>query len=391
MNNLLIWIVLRVLTSIVAAMASAIKPILPLEINIPIFPPSTPLYQWFDRAFLSPWERWDASWYQQIVIHGYSTYDGTAQFHPLYPWLATPLYRIGISPIFSLLIISSLAGIALFYLYAKLTRFDLSPHDSYFAMMLFAFAPPAFILFAPYSEALFLLAAVACLIFVRQRSWWLAGLMGGIAALTRQQGIVLLIPMTWELWENAQRNFKRLIKQWRDWLSLALIPVGMLVWLAYRAFFLNDVHINWSNFHQFIYTFAISPSAATVVPGQQFMWPWQALYYAFHKLITQPDIDIWVNIVAGFLFLILLIISWRKMRASYRLYSLLIVVVSFSYATGSVHPYMGLLRHLFLAFPVFIGLALVIKKTWMRLLILCLSGLGMLFLVLLYVIESWVP
>jgi hypothetical protein len=391
MNSLILWLFLRLLSSIFAGMVSSIKPTTPIEIRIPFFPPSIPINAWLERALISPWIRWDALWFQRIVTQGYSATDGTAQFHPLYPWMSIPLARIGISPTLSLLIISSLAGIALFYFFNKLAQLDLPARDSTFALIFFAFAPPAFVLFAPYAEALFLLVAVLCVIFIRQKSWWLAGLMGGLAALTRQQGIFLLIPMAWELWEEADRKPAILLKKWRDWLALGLIPVGMIVWLIYRTVILNDLHVNFSNFHEFVYSIAISPSATKVVPIQQFIWPWQALYHSFVKIFTQPDIDIWVNIITALIFLILLASSWRKLRLSYRLYSLGIAWVSFSYYTGPVHPYMGLPRHLLLAFPVFIGLAALINKHWMRLLIISSSSAGMLFLLGLYVLNGWVP
>ena len=391
MTPLIIWFLLRILTSIFAGMVSAIKPMTPIEISIPLFPPSWPLSQWFNRAFLSPWERWDAVWYRQIVMHGYSPNDGTAPFQPLYAWLATPFAKLGVSPILSLLIVSGLAGIALVYLYFKLARLELSSVDSQFAMMLFILAPPAFILFAPYSEALFLLAAVACFILLRQKSWWLAGLLGGIAALTRQQGILLLVPMAWELWEYSGRSFRVVKKQWRNWLAMLLIPMGMFIWLAYRAIFLNDVHVSLGDFNQFLYSLVISPSAKQVVANQQFIWPWQAIYFSIQKIITEPDVDIWVNVIAGFFFTILLVVSWHKMRTSYRLYSLVVIIISFSYYTGSIHPYMGLIRHLFLAFPIFIGLAVLVKKSWHRLLVLSASAFGLFFLLGLYVLNAWVP
>ena len=391
MSSLVLWFFFRLLTSVFAAIASMIKSIAPIETRIPLLPPSQPFIQWLDRVFLSPWMRWDAEWYQRIVIQGYSSTNGTATFHPLYPWLAIPLARIGISPTLSLLIITSIAGIALYYSFNKLAQLDLSHDDSLFAMLLFISAPVSFILFAPYPEALFLLCAVMCLYFARNKSWWLAGLMGGLAVLTRQQGIFLVIPMAWELWENADHKLGSLLKRWKDWLPLVLIPMGLVIWLIYRAFFLNDMHVNVNNYQEFIYSFMISPSATMVVPIQQFLWPWKALYLSMVKLFTQPDLDVWVNIITGFIFLILLAISWRKMRISYRLYSLVIIWISFSFYTGPVHPYMGLPRHLLLAFPIFIGSATVINKFWVRLLLISLSALAMSFLLVLYVIMAWVP
>jgi hypothetical protein len=197
--------------------------------------------------------------------------------------------------------------------------------------------------------------------------------------------------MAWELWENADRKPAIVLKKWRDWLALGLIPAGMLVWIIYRAVILIDLHINFTNFHDFVYSIAISPSATKVVPIQQFIWPWQALKYSLVKLFTQPDIDIWVNIITAVIFLVLLAISWRKLRLSYRLYSLVITWVSFSYYTGPVHPYMGLPRHLLLAFPIFIGLAASTHIKWVRLLIVGLSSAGMSFLLGLFILNAWVP
>jgi Gpi18-like mannosyltransferase len=391
MNTLFLWFILRFFTSVFAGIMSSIKPILPIETHIPFLPPSIPISEWLNRVFLSPWMRWDAVWYERIVTQGYSAADGTAQFHPLYPWMAVPFTWLGFSPTLSLLIVSALSGIAVFTFFLKLARYDLPPNDAIFALLLFAFAPPAFILFAPYPEALFLFTAVLCMIFLRQRSWWLAGLMGGLATLTRQQGIFLLVPMAWELWEDGDRNVASIRRYWRDWFALILIPIGMLLWLVYRAVFLNDLQVNFSNFQEFVYSVIVSPSATKVVSIQQFIWPWLALKFTFIKLFTQSDLDIWVNIIVGAIFLIILGITWRKMRVSYRLYSLVISLVSFSYYTGPIHPYMGLPRHLLLAFPIFIGLAALTDNKWMRLLFVGLSSGGMLFLLGLFVLNAWVP
>ena len=35
---------------------------------------------------------------------------------------------------------------------------------------------------------------------MRRRRWLFAGLAGALATLTRQQGIVLALPLAWELW-----------------------------------------------------------------------------------------------------------------------------------------------------------------------------------------------
>lgn len=391
MQVLIIWLILRCLTSLFAGIVSAIRPMMPVESAIPFLPLTSPVSQWLERVFLSPWLRWDAVWYQRIVSNGYSAENGTAQFHPLYPWLATPLVKMGLSSTLSLLIISSLAGMALFFIFNRLLQLDLDKQSSFFGFLLFALSPLSFILFAPYSESLFLLFTVLCLFWARQKSWWLAGLAGGLAVLTRQQGIFLLLPMAWELREDSTRKPSLMVRKWKDWLALGLIPAGMLIWLGYRAIFLSDIQPNFSTLQSLIYSFLISPSATQVVEGQQFIWPWQALYISLQKLFTNPDLDLWVNLITSFLFIILLGITWRNMRISYKIYTLVITLISFSFYTGTIHPYMGLPRHLLVAFPVFIGLAGIIKKSWIRLLTISLSASGMLFLLGLYVLQGWIP
>jgi hypothetical protein len=170
-----------------------------------------------------------------------------------------------------------------------------------------------------------------------------------------------------------------------------LIPIGLLAWLVYRAIFLNDLHAGFTSIQQFIYSIVISPSASKVVASQQFTWPWLVWKYSIIKLLTEPDVDIWVNLILGIVFLAFLGLAWTRMRLSYRLYSLAIFLVSFSYYTGPTHPVMGLPRHLYLAFPVFIGMAAKVKKPWLRLLIIATCALGLLFVLVLVVIKTWIP
>jgi hypothetical protein len=386
-----IWFFYRLVTSIWAALLSATKPVIGLEKILPLWPPSSHLGAWLERVWLLPWQRWDAEWYLKIITSGYQSSDGTAQFHPLYAWLALPLARLGFHPLLSLLLVSSLAGLAYMYLFEALARLDLDQKTARIATLLMVAFPCGFILFAPYTESLFLLCSAALFIFLRNRKWILAGLMGGLAVLTRQQGIFLVFPLAWELWENSERDFKNLMKRWQAWPSIFGPEVGLAAWFVYRAAFLHDFTINTLDVKSWVYTGLISASAVKVVPVYRFTWPWQALWWAIEHAIKSPDIDILIDLCVGALFIVLLAFSWRGMNLSYRIYTGIIALLSFSYSTGPVHPYMGLPRHLFLAFPVFIGLApaLVAQKRW--LIYLGAGILGMLLLVAGYVLNGWVP
>src|SRR4051812_2632687 len=77
-----IWLVLRLLTSMWAALVSPLHRLTERENTIALWPPSVPLSSWLERVLLSPWERWDTTGYMAIVRQGYRADDGTTQFHP---------------------------------------------------------------------------------------------------------------------------------------------------------------------------------------------------------------------------------------------------------------------------------------------------------------------
>lgn len=386
-----VWLILRILTNLWVTLISPLRSFTEQERQIAVWPPSFPLMIWLERVWILPWQRWDAIYYIWIASRGYRVDDGTAQFHPFFPWLANPLVQIGLSPLFALFLVSSVATVVLLWAFYSFARLDLDNSSSRMATMMFVCSPFAFALFVPYPESLFLLCAVLCLFWGRQQRWWMSTMVGALASLTRQQGIFLLFPIAWELWESSERNWRRVITAWREWLSLALIPGGYFVWIIYRGVVLNDLLVNYSDLNTLVYSLLISPSATKVVPVQTFMWPWQALWYGLVHLWERPDIDIVVNMVGGLYFLILLGLSWKHLRVGYRIYVLLTTLISFSYHTGPVHPYMGLLRHLLLGFPVFIGVARWAQRRWLRWLFFISGILGILFLLLLYVLEAWVP
>jgi hypothetical protein len=163
------------------------------------------------------------------------------------------------------------------------------------------------------------------------------------------------------------------------------------VWLIYRALALNDLRPDFSNPETLIWSVVISPSANKVVPVQTFLWPWQALGFALEKLWRAPDYSLIIDLGLAGAFLVMVTLAWRHMRASYRVYTAVVVLVSFSHHTGPVYPYMGLPRHLLLAFPVFIGLGPVVRGRISRLALFGAGLFGMMFLLLQYVFEGWVP
>ena len=384
------WTLFRLVTSVFATLISYNYPLTDLEKAIHLVPIKFLDSYWLERAWLSPWLRWDAVWYQRIVENGYNAINGTAQFHPLYSAAASILHALGLHPLLALLMVSSASSLAFLFVYNRLAQIDLTGMDAHFSMLMMLLAPAAFVLFAPYSEALFLLCAACTFYWARRRRWWLAALAGGLATLTRQQGLLLLLPIAYEMWEESAHSWKRVCAGFYKYLSIGVFPLCYALWIGYRSIFIGDTYFTFRSVKQFIYSWLISPSAIEVVPQQSFTWPWRAIWLALQKLILQPDIDIWVNCILAIVFLFMLGLAWKNMNPTYRIYAILVVLVSFSYYTGPIHPYMGLPRHLLLAFPVFIYSAPVINRPILRPIVLTLLGIGYFLQLFLYCLEAWV-
>jgi len=385
----MLWAGLRVISSIVAAFASTLRPLTEPEQRVPAWPPAPPFSLWLERVLVAPWARWDALWYERIVRFGYRPDDGTAQFHPLYPWLAVPLARLGIPPLLALLTVSTLATLGLLVLFYRMAEREAGPSQAAVSTLLFATFPAACVLFAPYPEGLFLLWAALSLKWAREGRPWAAGLAGGLAALTRQQGLFLVFPLAWELWDAGRRG--RAEYRPVHGLSLLLVPLGYGLWTAYRLLVLRDASPDFSSVHRLIYSLLVSPSASQVVPVQGFLWPWEALRRAVLHLARTGDMDTVYDLVLAGFFLALLALAWRRLRGSDRWYVAAMTLAAFSYHTGSLHPYMGLPRHLLLAFPVFLPLGRVVRRRWQRLVLATIAAGGWTLMTGFYVLHAWVP
>jgi Gpi18-like mannosyltransferase len=140
--------------------------------------------------------QFDASYYLAIANHGYvSTAPNNLAFFPLYPLLIhTVGWLIGSDVIAGLLISAGSFALALVLLH-RLTELELGRRAADATVLLVAFAPLSFFFSAIYTESLFLLISVAAVLAARRECWALAGVLGGLATLTRPTGILLVVPL----------------------------------------------------------------------------------------------------------------------------------------------------------------------------------------------------
>src|SRR6266699_3054630 len=170
-------------------------------------------------ALLTSWNHWDAANFTRIAQNGYQTIYDTA-FFPLFPLLIKCIaFLFGNNGYIAIgMILSNLALLgALFVLYQIATD-ALGEQIGRRTLLYLCLFPTAFYFFAPYTESLFLLFTAASFLAMRRRHWLIAGIMGFLASLTRNSGLLLVFPYLYEVWVSREQtgfSFKMLLSEAR--------------------------------------------------------------------------------------------------------------------------------------------------------------------------------
>src|SRR5579859_7666082 len=151
------------------------------------------------EAFISSWRRFDSYFFLHIARLGY-TDQGLGAFFPLYPLLVRIVaWPLGNHFTVAGLLVAWLCGWGSYLWFFRLARREYGPRVARLALLALAGCPVAFFSFAPYSESLFLLVSFGAVERARAGRLWQASALAALGMLTRPTGILLLIPLGWEL------------------------------------------------------------------------------------------------------------------------------------------------------------------------------------------------
>lgn len=177
---------------------------------------------------VAPAARWDAVWFLGVAQDGYGQ-GASEAFFPLYPALVAVAGALAGSLLAGGVLVS-LGGLACaLYLLHRLVELDFGREVAATTVLLVALSPMAFVFSAVYSESLFLALSVGAVLAARTGRWWWAGVAGGLAAMSRSAGVVLVVPLALQFFQDGGLGSLRRLS------PLALVPLGLVAYCTLLA------------------------------------------------------------------------------------------------------------------------------------------------------------
>lgn len=280
--------------------------------------------------------RWDAHWYTYIADYGYNAQ--SIVFFPVIVVLIKAISRLGdINSAIAGLIVCNIFALLSFWAMAAVFRSDMPEDKTIQALLAYAVMPTSFFLNSIYTEPLFLTFSLACIYFVRQKKWHIAGISAALATLTRNIGITLILLLLLEYWQSANKP--------RSVHFFLYAPAALLGFMIYNLFLTGDPIA-------FVHTQQIW--------GREFGLPWPNFYNNILLILhtiphTEPGILLDTVMVlfslAALLFLTLN--PSAKIRASYLVIGWIWLSIPL-FSTSPAFPLYSLARFVLVIFPIYI-------------------------------------
>ena len=193
--------------------------------------PAHPLSDSGWHTVFTSWERFDGLWFLRIAAAGYRSGDGSAAFFPLYPLVVRAVsWVIGGHPFAAALLVSNASFLGALCVLYFLTASELSEGAARKTVLYLSVFPTSLFFFAPYSESLFLLLAVSSFWAARRDRWALAGILGALAAATRNVGLILVPALAIEAVHQRREKRRSLLV---PLLWSGFVGSGTLLYLAF--------------------------------------------------------------------------------------------------------------------------------------------------------------
>lgn len=257
------------------------------------------------------------------------------------------------------------------YFFDRLLCLDYSEEFSYFVILVFLSFPFSFFLFLPFTETLFLLLTFSAFYFARKSRWGLSLVLAFLAALTRQFGVVVLVSILVEFINST--GYKILYRKKQIFLVfLSAMTALFVIW--WQLGFLDKSNI----------TAVIRHWRVTFIP-----FPISILY-SLKALLRFPFSYFSYLLLYGMVFLVITLVSFKRLRLSYYIFLTLTLVAIFSKQDFGLPLTYSLGRYLLTLFPVFIVLTEVLLRKKLLPIYLIVSIILLVFNFLIFLSNNFV-
>ena len=305
------------------------------------------------NPYLWSWLNFDGEHYLALVRYGYQPL--TYFFFPLYPltisFFASIFGKTNLSLSLVGLAVSNISFLIGLVGFWKLILVDNNKTIAKIAILILLIFPTSFYFGSYYTESLFFALSVWAFYFVRKTNWIAAGLLGGLAALTRLVGIVLLFSFVIEIIQQkiAGKKFNTLLA----FLAPALVCLGLITYVLY----LNKVTGDPLEFLHSVTIFGAQRSSKFILLPQVF-------YRYIFKILPNLSYSYlpvvyttYLEFIVGLAFLVVSLVGFIKLRLSYAAY------LFFGYLIPTLSgSFSSLPRYVIVLFPAFILVATSIEK-----------------------------
>ncbi len=320
----------------------------------------------FYKPFPSPlkqplwdtWDYWDTTYYADIAKYGYLAIKVHTfpAFFPLYP-LAMRLIGdiIGGNYYLAGLIITNVAWFVALYQLFILVQRDFGERFAPYSVLALSLFPTAFFGFVAYPESLLLALSLSCFLAIRQGKWLTAACLGVLAVLTRQAGLLLVLPFLWEYAVQHDITLRDLPhwqqlrgKLTKDLAYLTIFPLGIVgfgAWLALKnGDFLAFLHAqaSWHRTSKLPIFTLVDAVRGILVPAAS------GAFFEFRSIQEFVTV-IFVGVLCA--------LCWRLLPPSYALYTTVLYLLFLSQPVSGF-PLLSQSRFALELFPVFIVLGI---------------------------------
>jgi len=329
------------------------------------------------------WNRWDAPHYLDLIVFGYRDGDSSGLvgpngyrsiypddlalfivFYPLFPWVSALVNALVNDPLVSAFVVTTVASLVVAPLFYRLVRHDEEPAVAMRAAWFLLIFPTAYFLHIGYTEALFMALVLGSFLAARTERWWLAGILGGLAALTRVNGLILIPALAAEAftqWLQRPAEERRLRP---EWLAIGLVAVGFAVYLG-----LNQV--------------VYGEPFAFLVPQKEhwyksLAWPWDGIEGVVGWLDSSNPDNVLMQGAMELLFIVIGLVGTVHAALRFR-------TSWFAWMTGnwllfvSTSFVMSTPRYALTLFPLYVSLAVASRRTWVLAVVSVVSLAAMIY------------